>query len=557
MTAFSALFKFLATTSVWWWPRFADHLWQTTLFALIMLAASFALRRGSANWRHTFCLLASAKFIVPAALFVFLAQQSGLESFLRAGRLKTQSAELLSRISEPAATLVSTYDVTVVTTGPTRQQPIYLVLTAVWLAVSFAILLLWAIRRRRFLRSLRLGRRVRRGREWRALKQAQETLRIKRNVGLVMSPLKIEPGLWRVWRPVIVLPESMANLLDDDELEAIMLHEMIHIERRDNLIGHFQLGLCALLWFHPLVWFLSRKLFDEREQACDERVMQVCGAPEAYASSILKVVRFCFGWRTAGAIGAASGNNLRRRIENIMSNGNANRRAGRASRMLAASLAGLALFFIVCAGFYSRPYAVSAVAAEKSSLASSASEWYATSVTQPDGTQTSKRIKIVSPPPPPAEPVIAEPPAPPSASTLPTVHLGPTRSTPPAPPLQPSQPATPPTPPTEEQAEKPDKHKPPKDKPREKTEKGELIEAPPPVYPEEAKKQKIEGTVVVTITIGNDGNVIYAKAKSGPEALYVAAETAASRARFKPATINGKPAKVAAAMTYNFVLDKK
>src|SRR6185312_12152544 len=149
--------------------------------------------------------------------------------------------------------------------------------------------------------------------------------------------------------------ESISRQLDDQELEAIMLHELVHIQRRDNLIGNLQLALCALLWFHPLVWFINRKLFDEREQVCDERVMEVCRVPEAYASSILKVVRFCFGWRLAGVTGAASGSNLRRRIENIMSTGKSKRRTSVASRVAAVGLVGLALLILVVAGVYRPP----------------------------------------------------------------------------------------------------------------------------------------------------------------------------------------------------------
>src|SRR6185436_6753319 len=169
-------------------------------------------------------------------------------------------------------------------------------------------------------------------------------------------------AVWRVWRPTVVLPDSIASHLNDDELEAIMLHELIHIQRRDNLIGNLQLGLCAVLWFHPLVWFISRKLFDEREQACDERVIEVCGLPEAYASSILKVVRFCFGWRVAGVTGAASGSNLRRRIENIMTIGNTRRGTGAASALLAAVLVATALLVLVGAGVYSNALGVNAMA---------------------------------------------------------------------------------------------------------------------------------------------------------------------------------------------------
>ena len=61
----------------------------------------------------------------------------------------------------------------------------------------------------------------------------------------------------------------------------------------------------------------------------------------------------------------------------------------------------------------------------------------------------------------------------------------------------------------------------------------------------------------MTITIGEEGNVIFAKAKSGPEPLYGASEEAAYKARFKPTTKDGKPVKVAGIMSYNFVVDKK
>ena len=80
----TAAYEWLGAASSWWWPRFADHLWQTTLVALVILGALLVLRRGPAQWRHTFCLLASAKFLIPAAFFVLLAQQAGIESLLPA-----------------------------------------------------------------------------------------------------------------------------------------------------------------------------------------------------------------------------------------------------------------------------------------------------------------------------------------------------------------------------------------------------------------------------------------------------------------------------------------
>ncbi|MEP6913025.1 MAG: TonB family protein [bacterium] len=631
-------YEWLAETSLWWWPRFADHLWQTTLFGLAVLVASFAVREGPARLRHNFWLLASAKFIIPAALFVLFAQQAGIDSlpFFHGDQETRQNALLVNGVTQPASALAFNYEVTVVATSTSDHKGIYFALTLVWLAGCLLLLFVWGIRRRRFLRSLKLGRRLQSGREWQVLTRARETLNLKGDVGLVLSPLKIEPAVWRVWRPIVVMPESIANQLDDEELEAIMLHELVHIQRRDNLIANLQLALCALLWFHPLVWFISRKLFDEREQACDERVMEVCGAPEAYASSILKVVRFCFGWRVAGVTGAASGSNLRRRIENIMSMGNTKRNAGAASRLLASALVGIALLVLVGAGVYSKARGLDAKANDVgsgrvetmpvneaelgSNLPADGADW-AMQKTKPARTappEPSQPPQPGQPPQPAQAPEPAQGPEPtqapqpvhvPEPSRAPEPAHAPQPSSAPKPahaphPSQPPQPgsvgvgvsngagigvgrgigrvlgvgggvpgtpstiaapASPaaappaPAPPASKQEKSKTKSKEESSdrKKQEKVEKGALIEAPHPVYPEEAKKQKIEGVVSVTITVGEDGNVIFAKAKSGPEPLYGASEEAAYKARFKPTTKDGKPVKVTGVMSYNFVADQK
>ncbi|MGH9969251.1 MAG: M56 family metallopeptidase, partial [Pyrinomonadaceae bacterium] len=310
------------------WPSFADHLWQATLFALIVFAACFVLQRGPARLRHSFWLLASAKFLVPSALLVFLARQADVDLLWPFSWQQTGPGTLLiDGITQPVTTIANTFELTVVASDSVRHNELYCALTAVWLTGCLLLLVVWGMRRRRFLQALKRGRSVNTGREWQAFKRAKESLGLKTQVRLIISPQKTEPAVCRVWKPVVMLPESIAEHLDDEELEAIMLHELVHIKRHDNLIGNLQIALCALLWFHPLIWLISRKLFDEREQACDEKVLEIYCAPEAYASSILKVVRFCFGWNVAGVTGAGSGSNLRRRIDNIMSTNSKKRSA--------------------------------------------------------------------------------------------------------------------------------------------------------------------------------------------------------------------------------------
>jgi len=92
--------------SLWWWPRFADHLWQTTLFALV-LVASFAVRQGPARLRHNFWLLASAKFIIPAASLCLLCPTAGLDSlrFFHEAQPTPQNALLVNGVTQPASAL--------------------------------------------------------------------------------------------------------------------------------------------------------------------------------------------------------------------------------------------------------------------------------------------------------------------------------------------------------------------------------------------------------------------------------------------------------------------
>jgi bla regulator protein blaR1 len=76
-----------------------------------------------------------------------------------------------------------------------------------------------------------------------------------------------------VLRPYIRLPLGIDRLLTDRELEAVLIHEVTHARRRDNLIGLLhEIALCGL-WFHPLVWLAGSRLAMFRELSCDDSVI--------------------------------------------------------------------------------------------------------------------------------------------------------------------------------------------------------------------------------------------------------------------------------------------
>jgi bla regulator protein blaR1 len=81
--------------------------------------------------------------------------------------------------------------------------------------------------------------------------------------------------------------------LDDAHLEAVVAHEVCHVQRRDSLTAAIHIFVEALFWFYPLAWWMKKQLVKERERTCDEAVLALCNRPKAYAESILKICQFC------------------------------------------------------------------------------------------------------------------------------------------------------------------------------------------------------------------------------------------------------------------------
>lgn len=120
---------------------------------------------------------------------------------------------------------------------------------------------------------------------------------------LLISEEVAMPLTWGARRPVILLPEA-ANRWTTQCRRIVLLHEMSHIKRRDCLTQTLAQLACALHWFNPLVWLVTRQLRVERELACDDQVLEIGTRASDYAGYLVEIARAFKAGKAASAFAA-------------------------------------------------------------------------------------------------------------------------------------------------------------------------------------------------------------------------------------------------------------
>jgi TonB family protein len=262
-------------------------------------------------------------------------------------------------------------------------------------------------------------------------------------------------------KPVVLVPAAAMLTLSPEGLEALLAHELEHIRRGDFLANVIQTFAEALLFYHPAVWWLTRRVRQEREHCCDDTAVQACGDPILYASALAGLEELRISLKPIPDLAlAASGGRLMFRIQRLL--------RPRITHDTAAPMAALLPTLLLVAALGA------ATLSAMSSDAPKSAPKFESATSDPVEMDFSKILV---------------------------------------------------------------KHKP---------------EAP--AYPADAKAQRIQGTVVVSVTIDPDGKVTETKAISGPPELHACAEDYAKSWTFKPAKMKGKPVPARFKLTMPFRL---
>ena len=103
------------------------------------------------------------------------------------------------------------------------------------------------------------------------------------------------PAVLGWFRPVVLLPVRALTGLSEQQIEAVIAHELAHIRRLDCFVNLFQIAAETLLFYHPAVWWVSQGIRAERENCCDDEAISLCGDAVNYARALTLMEE----WRTA------------------------------------------------------------------------------------------------------------------------------------------------------------------------------------------------------------------------------------------------------------------
>ncbi len=291
-------------------PALWNHLWQSTLFAGLAGLFTLALRRNRARVRCGLWLAAATKFLVPFSLLAALGSRLG---WLRPAGIPSPTYFAIERINQPFAQDAAPAFSPV---AP-HVHLLPVLLSAVWFCGFLAVLFAWCRRWRRISAAVRHAAPLREGREAEALRRLERIAGFGKPIEMRLSRASLEPGIFGIFRPVLLWPAGLSERLGDQQLEAVLAHELEHVRRRDNLAAALSMLVEAVFWFYPLTWWLGARVVAERERACDQEVLRLGNPAEAYAEAVLKVCEFCLASELACVAGIA-GADLKRRVAAIM-----------------------------------------------------------------------------------------------------------------------------------------------------------------------------------------------------------------------------------------------
>jgi len=270
--------------------------WEGTLLGLVTWVGLCLLKKTSAQSRYLFlCGAMIACLLLPCVTWSKLTQRQATSisgsSLVRVEK-PTPDHSVGKTIEKAIATVTRPDRVESLPAGSYQErirknlQSILPYLVAAWSAgvflLSIRILIGWLQLQRYRVSGLPVQ-----DKRWvLRVKELSEIMGITETVQLLESLFIEVPTVMGWFRPAILVPASFLTGLPTDQVEAILAHELAHIRRHDYLVNLFQLAIETLLFYHPVVWWISNSIRKERENCCDDIALEVIGNKATYVTAL-------------------------------------------------------------------------------------------------------------------------------------------------------------------------------------------------------------------------------------------------------------------------------
>src|SRR5436190_3302559 len=284
------------------WPMF----WQSSVLIVLLFALDYVLRRKvRAAVRYALWCVVLVKLFVPPSV----ALPTSVAWWVR----QPEPARVSTSVGQKHPTAIVTYPDAATRALPLPQTIPAIVRTAppstpisgsAWVLFGWALiiiaLLFWLGARWRYVAKLqRAPIPTSSSGEQSGLDELFESARrlagARQPVPCRLIDRAMSPAVCGLFRPVILLPRVLWEQLPPAQLRTILLHELIHLRRRDVWVNCLQSLLQIFYWWHPLLWLANARIRRLREEAVDDAVMlALADQSESYAPTLLEVAKLAF-----------------------------------------------------------------------------------------------------------------------------------------------------------------------------------------------------------------------------------------------------------------------
>ena len=319
------------------WPM----LWQSSALIAILFFADFILRRRvRAAVRYALWLVLLVKLLLPPSL----ALPTGVAWWLMPATASANpySTKYVVRYDTDALPSLPLEPAPAFTPPPRPPMSVAAWTILAWSTISVGLLVWLTVRWRQVVSDVQRAMPVP---AWlnELFDEARSSTGLSRNVHLRLTDQAMSPAVCGLFRPVILLPQSLVEKLPPVQLRAVLLHELTHLRRGDVWMNCAQALVQIVYWWHPLLWLANARIRRVREEAVDDAVMLALrDDAEAYAPTLLEVAKLAFHRPLAslGLVGILESRSaLRQRIERLV-----NFRAPRKAGLTIASVLGILAF---------------------------------------------------------------------------------------------------------------------------------------------------------------------------------------------------------------------